>query len=84
MNEEYQDKWGDAKNWGEGFCGWYFCKEDPRLWVPKKNKILGITVNLGHPKGGATLVMLFLTPSLIMAFILLISVFLSISKCGAH
>jgi uncharacterized membrane protein len=70
----YEHLWQDQKNWGGGFCGWYFCKEDPRLWVPKKNKALGITVNLGHPKGGATLVTLFLTPTIFLVLGLLVSV----------
>ena len=75
MNDaDYEHLWQDKKNWGEGLCGWYFCKEDPRLWVPKKHKWMGITVNLGHPKGGSTLVALFLTPSVLLVVGLLASV----------
>lgn len=69
----YEHLWKDEKNWGGGLCGWYFCKEDPRLWVPKKKQYLGITVNLGHPKGGATLVALFLTPTIFLVIGLLAS-----------
>jgi len=68
----YDHLWNDPKNWGGGFCGWYFCKEDPRLWVPKKIKNMGITINLGHPKGGATLVGMFLLPTVILVVVLLI------------
>ncbi len=83
MSEQnYQKLWEDEKNWGGGLCGWYFCKEDPRLWVPKKIKKLGISINLGHPKGGATLVKLFLMPVLLMVIILFVSVAISFTKCG--
>lgn len=75
MNDtNYEHLWQDQKNWGGGFCGWYFCKEDPRLWVPKKKRHMGITVNLGHPKGGATLVAMFLLPTILLIFGLLASV----------
>lgn len=68
MDQKDLDKlWEDEKHWGGGLCGWYFCKEDPRLWVPKRIKKYGITVNLGHPKGGVTLVVLFLLPTIILA-----------------
>lgn len=78
---DYEHLWQDEKNWGGGLCGWYFCKEDPRLWVPKKHRFLGITVNLGHPKGGATLVRLFLLPVALMALTILATAILSPS-CG--
>lgn len=85
MDEQmYQKLWENEKNWGEGLCGWYFCKEDPRLWVPKRMKKMGVSINLGHPKGGATLVKLFLLPVFAMTIILLVSVAISISKCGVH
>ena len=77
----YEHLWQDKKNWGDGFCGWYFCKEDPRLWVPKKHKALGITVNLGHPKGGATLVALFVTPVVLMAVGMVVAALLA-KSCG--
>jgi uncharacterized membrane protein len=79
MDQKDLDKlWEDEKNWGGGLCGWYFCKEDPRLWVPKKIKSMGITVNLGHPKGGATLVTLFLMPTIILAVTLVAVIFTSL------
>lgn len=85
MSEKnYDHLWENEKNWGGGFCGWYFCKEDPRLWVPKKVKAMGITINLGHPKGGSTLVGLFLLPTFLLLFIMIISIGISISVCGTN
>jgi uncharacterized membrane protein len=81
---ENDKHWNDPKNWGEGLCGWYFCKEDTRLWVPKRIKGLGITVNLGHPKGGKTLIGIFLLPTLFLVLGLLASIAASIGYCGAH
>lgn len=40
-----QDLWASENNWN-GFL--YYCKEDDRFLVPKKNKYLGWTVNMGH------------------------------------
>jgi uncharacterized membrane protein len=78
----YQKLWEDEKNWGGGICGWYFCKEDPRLWVPKKSRQLGVSINLGHPRGGATLVAVFLSPVLVIIATILLTA--AISKCSGH
>lgn len=41
--------WADPNNWS----GWlYFCKQDPRLFVPKRSRWMGWTVNWGHDNGG--------------------------------
>lgn len=71
MNDQH---WKNEKNWGAGLCGFYFCKEDTRLWVPKKNPVMGVTINLGHPKGGFTLISLFLIPIFFLVAGLLVSV----------
>ena len=34
-SDELQKLWEDERNWGHGSWGCYFCKEDPRLIVPK-------------------------------------------------
>ena len=73
-NTENEKHWNNPNNWGDGKCGWYFCKEDTRLWVPKKIKKMGTTINLGHPKGGSTLVMMFMLPVLFITIVLLASV----------
>ncbi|MFT7344777.1 MAG: putative membrane protein [Lentimonas sp.] len=47
-NKEILEKWHeDPKNWK--FNIFYFNKEDKRLFVPKKLKILGWTVNFANP-----------------------------------
>lgn len=48
MEEEKIDKlWHDDNNWGHGRMGVYFCKEDPRLIVPKRG-LPGGTFNMAH------------------------------------
>lgn len=79
MSGPYDKFWSDPKNWGGGRCGFYFSKDDPRLWVPKRIPALGITINLGHPKGGATLVGIFLAPVAIILGVLIAS---QIMACG--
>ena len=37
----------DSKNWKLGFI--YFCKEDPRVLVPKRIRGLGWTLNFARP-----------------------------------
>jgi uncharacterized membrane protein len=37
----------DERNWGHGSWGCYFCKEDPRLIVPKR-RVPGGTFNMAH------------------------------------
>jgi uncharacterized membrane protein len=45
--EELNRLWGDDRNWGHGIWGCYFCKEDPRLLVPKR-RLPGGTFNMAH------------------------------------
>lgn len=52
----------DSKNWS-GFV--YFCKADPRLFVPKKQSWAGWTINFGHDRGcWAMLLIVFVLPLL--------------------
>ena len=45
--EELDRLWRDPSHWK---CGlFYYCKEDPRLVLPKRNKHLGLTVNFSRP-----------------------------------
>ncbi|MCS6948651.1 MAG: DUF5808 domain-containing protein [Steroidobacteraceae bacterium] len=39
--------WEDERHWGHGAWGCYFCKEDPRLIVPKRG-LIGGTFNMAH------------------------------------
>ena len=38
--------WSDPANWRG--IGIYSCKEDPRVLVPKRIKLMGWTLNFGH------------------------------------
>jgi uncharacterized membrane protein len=38
----------DARYWK---LGMYLNPQDPALFVPKRNPVLGWTINIGHPKG---------------------------------
>ena len=53
----------DASNWS-GFM--YFCKQDTRLFVPKRNPGFGWTLNFGHRFGcGVLLLFIAVWPGLI-------------------
>jgi uncharacterized membrane protein len=45
-----QQEWSDPRNWRGGWLGLYGSKRDPRLWVPKRQRWRGWTINLEHPK----------------------------------
>ncbi|MDX1496607.1 MAG: DUF5808 domain-containing protein [Salinisphaeraceae bacterium] len=47
-----QEEWNDPDNWG-GPRGLevYFSKRDSRIWVPKRIRWMGWTVNLAHTGG---------------------------------
>jgi hypothetical protein len=38
--------WGDPDNWRPG--GIYYCKSDPRIIVPKRNRAYGWTMNFAN------------------------------------
>jgi hypothetical protein len=45
--EELETLWGDKNNWRWGAI--YYCKNDPRLVVPKPIKWTGWTMNFAYP-----------------------------------
>ncbi len=45
--DELKKLWADERNWGDGWLGCYFCKDDPRLIVPKR-RYFGGTFNMAH------------------------------------
>lgn len=53
--------WKDPKNWTR--LGFYRCKEDPRIFVPKKTPWTGWTLNVAHPKAIPALFLLSLVGS---------------------
>ena len=53
-------EWQDPKNWHGGWLGVYHSQQDSRLWVPKRNPIMGWTVNTARPAGLALVIAPFL------------------------
>jgi uncharacterized membrane protein len=68
-SKETSDRWkNDPNNW---ICGiFYYNKEDPRIFPPKKIEAMGFTTNFANPK--SVLVLLA-----ILAFFAMISIFIS-------
>ncbi len=65
--EQLQKYWEDEDNWSGGI---YFCKQDPRLIVPKRPKWGGWTINLGHKLGTVTLILVIGIPVMILVLVL--------------
>jgi len=61
----------DERNWGYGWWGCYFCKEDPRLIVPKR-RLPGGTFNMAHRMAVPLL-------TAIMVFLILLAIFMPLS-----
>lgn len=53
MTQEEINKaeWMNEKNWKGGWLGIYKSSRDTRVWVPKRNPTMGITVNFAHRAG---------------------------------
>ena len=49
-------EWHNPANWHGGLLGIYYSKRDSRSFVPKRNPIMGITINFARPLGIAFLV----------------------------
>lgn len=62
-SDEFDNLWNDRKNW-KWFL-FYYCKDDPRVIVPKRPKWMGRTLNFAHKKAYAMLVLTLLIPLLI-------------------
>lgn len=57
--------WERRANWiGPPWLGFYRAADDDRLWVPKRPKALGWTVNLARPAGVAILAALITASAL--------------------
>ena len=51
QDELNQQEWDNPDNWGgTSWLEFYFSKNDSRTWVPKKNPLLGKTLNLAKPE----------------------------------
>lgn len=56
MSDRLQQLWADPANWRS--VGYYYCKEDPRIIVPKKHKWMGWTMNFARPMAIPTIVLI--------------------------
>ena len=53
MTEDQEIHWNNPDNWsGPDIMAIYFCKADPRCFVPKKVRAHGWTLNFGHHHAG--------------------------------
>jgi len=58
-NEEQNEQWRqDPNNWIWGV--FYFNKNDPRVFLPKRNPAFGITVNFARPQAYLFSALIFL------------------------
>lgn len=48
MQSEPEYGWDDPKNWIWGM--FYYNPKDPRVFPPKRNPMMGLTVNFANPK----------------------------------
>ena len=45
--EDWDPLWADRANWRFGVI--YFCRQDPRIVVPKRSRAMGWTMNFARP-----------------------------------
>ena len=62
QREINESEWRDPANWRGGWIGLYFGRRDSRTFVPKRNPLLGFTVNLARPQGKLVLALLLALP----------------------
>lgn len=55
-------EWENESNWSLGFLGIYSSSKDARLIVPKRNPMMGWTINFGHRSARWIIVGLALIP----------------------
>ena len=53
QHEIDEREWARPDNWHAGPLGLYHSRRDRRVWVPKRSRAFGWTVNLGRPAGVA-------------------------------
>jgi len=61
----------DPDNWKWGF--FYYNKNDKRIFPPKKNPNMGVTINFANPKSILVFVLLIFIPLLIVSMIAIAS-----------
>jgi uncharacterized membrane protein len=64
-------EWADPRNWRGWFCI-YSSKADDRIWVPKRNPRMGLTLNFAHRGAWWSLLGLSIVPlGFVLLFVLL-------------
>ena len=58
--EELERHWTNPENWSAV----YYCAEDPRVIVPKRQPSMGWTINFAHPLAIPVLLLAILVPAL--------------------
>lgn len=51
QSERDDAEWQNATNWHGGWLGIYYSRADSRSFVPKRNPIMGFTINFARPGG---------------------------------
>ena len=65
-----QREWERRENWSGWLCT-YRSERDTRLWVPKPNPRLGLTLNFAHPQARLSLLGVSIVPlGLLLLFVL--------------
>lgn len=67
-----EQEWANPDNWSDYTIGLYFSKRDSRVWVPKRERELGWTLNLAHPRGALGFVALLLAPSIVPLIVMVV------------
>jgi uncharacterized membrane protein len=65
QRERDDEEWNDPANWHGGILGIYYSKRDSRSFVPKRNPLMGVTINFARP-GGIVFLFLILAFAVIM------------------
>jgi uncharacterized membrane protein len=74
QREINEAEWRDPKNWHGGWLGLYKSERDTRVWVPKPNPRMGMTVNFAHRSGVLTLLLILSIGLGLVLFSVLVSV----------
>ena len=77
QNEVNEAEWNNPDNWSAGI---YFSKKDSRVWVPKRIRSMGWTINLGQKKGAVTMMWTFIGAILFVVLINIVVINLLIKK----